>query len=555
MMKATGEAAGRGGDGGPPITGGGRASADGSTAELCPSWLLEVCGLGAPPGCAPGEAVTGRRLSDAAEDGCDDEAWGLAGGAVAIVHGGRAAACLGPACLQPPGVREALAGPGEGAVRVQEWPPRLGEVWLRGCSVTAGYWGNASATAASFGRSLGAGAEAGGTVAGAEVGGTVAGAEAGEAGTAGEVATWPMMASGRPQAPGPVPDGMPWVSTGDLGFVWRGELFLTGRLKDLVIVGGRNHYPADIEASAEALGREEGRGVGILRPGCTAAFAVPAGVARRAAAVLGMAGAAGAGAPEGEDGASEEEVLVVAGEPRPDPTSKRLPPRRVLEAVARGLAGTVAAAHGVTPRLVLLLPSHSVRKTSSGKVARLWNARALRQLADGDAAGPWGAGRLLLAGFAAAAPSAAARRRPETAVHDGRTLAGAELLTALRAELAVCGGVSEAGAIPEDAAVSALGLSSLAIAQWVGSCRSEFGLIGIDDDAVWGETFTLTWVAENAAALRRGECPEPRASETRGTGAAGATGASKAPAHRIQLPGVHESTWCEKNFPCCPCCH
>src|SRR5207344_1283180 len=43
----------------------------------------------------------------------------------------------------------------------------------------------------------------------------------------------------------------PFLRTGDLGFVQDGEMFVTGRLKDLVIVRGGNHYPQDIEATAE----------------------------------------------------------------------------------------------------------------------------------------------------------------------------------------------------------------------------------------------------------------------------------------------------------------
>ena len=58
-----------------------------------------------------------------------------------------------------------------------------------------------------------------------------------------------------------------YLRTGDLGFLHAGELFICGRIKDLIIVRGRNHYPQDIEKSAEASSA-------ALRPGCSAAFVV-----------------------------------------------------------------------------------------------------------------------------------------------------------------------------------------------------------------------------------------------------------------------------------------
>lgn len=58
-----------------------------------------------------------------------------------------------------------------------------------------------------------------------------------------------------------------YLRTGDLGFLHNGELFICGRIKDLIIVGGRNYYPQDIEATAEASDTR-------FRPGCSAAFTV-----------------------------------------------------------------------------------------------------------------------------------------------------------------------------------------------------------------------------------------------------------------------------------------
>lgn len=65
-----------------------------------------------------------------------------------------------------------------------------------------------------------------------------------------------------------LPDGKgPFLRTGDLGFLKEGALFVTGRLKDLIVIQGRNHYPQDIERTVE-------RSAAIFRPGCGAAFSV-----------------------------------------------------------------------------------------------------------------------------------------------------------------------------------------------------------------------------------------------------------------------------------------
>ena len=60
----------------------------------------------------------------------------------------------------------------------------------------------------------------------------------------------------------PVPDGLPagpWLRTGDLGVLFDGGLYITGRIKDLLIVAGRNHYPQDVEQTVAEAGRALGR--------------------------------------------------------------------------------------------------------------------------------------------------------------------------------------------------------------------------------------------------------------------------------------------------------
>src|SRR5205085_10585556 len=98
-------------------------------------------------------------------------------------------------------------------------PGEIGEIWVAGPSVAQGYWNRQDETTKTFGARL--------------------------------------------------PDRLegPFLRTGDVGFLRDGELFLTGRIKDLIIIRGRNLYPQDIELTAE-------RSHAALRPGCGAACAV-----------------------------------------------------------------------------------------------------------------------------------------------------------------------------------------------------------------------------------------------------------------------------------------
>jgi amino acid adenylation domain-containing protein len=124
-------------------------------------------------------------------------------------------------------------------------------------------------------------------------------------------------------------DEGPFLRTGDLGFVRDGELFVTGRLKDVIIIRGLNHYPQDIERTAE-------ESHAALRPGCGAAFPVEAGGAERL-------------------------VLVLEVERAP-----QSPPEEVIAAVRRA----VGEDHAVQAHAVVLVKAHSIPKTSSGKIQR-----------------------------------------------------------------------------------------------------------------------------------------------------------------------------------------
>lgn len=153
----------------------------------------------------------------------------------------------------------------------------------------------------------------------------------------------------------------PFLRTGDLGFLQDGELFFAGRLKDIVIIRGRNHYPQDIELTVE-----ESHPL-IRRSGCVAAFSA--------------------------DIANEERLIVVAeveqryrGQRRseasmPDEGDRRResPPAGAdaktrqpldVQAVIGNIRQAISAEHGLQVYGVFLIKAGSIPRTSSGKIQR-----------------------------------------------------------------------------------------------------------------------------------------------------------------------------------------
>jgi len=150
-------------------------------------------------------------------------------------------------------------------------------------------------------------------------------------------------------AEGAADDGT-WVQTGDYGTYYKGNLYITGRVKDLVIVDGRNHYPQDLEYSAQEASR-------ALRTGFVAAFSVPAN--QLPATVFDNPHAGLKYDPED----SSEQLVIVA---------ERAPGAHKLDyqPIADDIRAAIAVRHGVTVRDLLLVQSGSVPRTSSGKIGR-----------------------------------------------------------------------------------------------------------------------------------------------------------------------------------------
>jgi FkbH-like protein len=201
------------------------------------------------------------------------------------------------ACGRPlGGQRVAIVDPATGEPLAAD---REGEIWIAGPSVARGYWGRPEETAATFGACL----------------------TRGEAGGEG-----------------------PFLRTGDLGFLADGELLITGRLKDLIILRGRNLHPQDIERTAEASHPD-------LLPGGGAAFSVSA---------------------------EDTERLIVVHEVRRHA-------RATVEEIAAAVRSAVAEEHEAAVAEVVLIRPETLPRTSSGKVRRqacraAWRAGELSEV-------------------------------------------------------------------------------------------------------------------------------------------------------------------------------
>jgi fatty-acyl-CoA synthase len=176
----------------------------------------------------------------------------------------------------------------------------IGEVWLHGDNVARGYWRRPEETRLTFGAKLQSRLTEG------------------------------SHADGTPM------DGN-WLRTGDLGVYLDGELYITGRIADLVIIDGRNHYPQDIEATTTEASP-------LVRRGYVTAFAAPANH------------------PPGSADAGEQLVIVAERAPG----TGRADPQPAIEAIRTAVSNR----HGLSVADVVFLPAGAIPRTTSGKLAR-----------------------------------------------------------------------------------------------------------------------------------------------------------------------------------------
>lgn len=172
----------------------------------------------------------------------------------------------------------------------------VGEIWAQGDNVAAGYWEKPEETQRTFG-------------------GTIV-----------------------DPTPGTAPG--PWLRTGDLGFISEDELFIVGRVKDLLIVYGRNHYPEDIEATVQEI-----------TGGRVAAIAVSVNQTEKLVTIIELK----------KRGDSDEEV------------------RHKLSTVKDDVTSAISRSHGLKVSDLVLVPPGSIPTTTSGKIRRAACVEQYRQ--------------------------------------------------------------------------------------------------------------------------------------------------------------------------------
>ncbi len=174
-------------------------------------------------------------------------------------------------------------------------PNEIGEIWIKGPSVAKGYWQNDEETEATF-----------------------------------HVRIQPSRQdefSGQDE----------YLRTGDLGFLFQGQLYITGRIKDLIIIHGMNYYPQDIEHTVNHCHDS-------IRNGCTAAFSVTSVPCNLA----------------------DEEKLIVVTELSPTHEKSEENYRKICETIAQAIAEN----HELAVHSIVLIKAKTLPKTTSGKLRR-----------------------------------------------------------------------------------------------------------------------------------------------------------------------------------------
>lgn len=266
-----------------------------------------------------------------------------------------------------------------------------------------------------------------------------------------------------------------YLRTGDLGFLHKDELFICGRLKDLIIVGGRNYYPQDIEATAEAAGSA------MVRPGCSAAFTID---------------------PTHQGG--EEVALIMELKEVPSSQSE-------IDRVCGQLANTMKAAinveHSLGLEQIVFLKPRTVPKTSSGKIARAWCrkgfiagtltvvfTKAFKKIASMEIEGS-GPGTSAGGGATAGNPPASQGALTSDKIAELRALSKKDIVAKLIVDVNRMGGsVDTSSGVNNDSAIVTF-LDSMTISQFKGLLESHYAT-KLSDEYLFLETTSLNKLAE-----------------------------------------------------------
>lgn len=285
-----------------------------------------------------------------------------------------------------------------------------------------------------------------------------------------------------------------YLRTGDLGFIHNDELFICGRLKDLIIIGGRNYYPQDIEATAEASSV-------ITRPGCSAAFTID---------------------PTRQDG---EEVALVL-EIKEVPTDVKA----VCEPIIDAIRGAVNQEHSLGITQIVLLKPKSIPKTTSGKIARAWCRKAFldntldvvyRKSFKDDVP------------LSDVKPSAQTKVLNQGDIETLRAMSSNAILIKIRTDVAIIGSVSPVNVAVDQGLATVL--DSLGLSQFKGLLESEYA-VKLSDEYLFRESTTLTKLVE---VVKMGFAPDD-------------TGSSATPIAKAQgQGGIAEALGCPPGVVCC----
>jgi len=252
-----------------------------------------------------------------------------------------------------------------------------------------------------------------------------------------------------------------YLRTGDLGFLYNQELFICGRLKDLIIVGGRNYYPQDLEATAISLDPN-------LRPGCSAAFTID------------------------PSGAAEEVVMVME--------LREVVNKEECEDLVDRVRGAINQEHSLSLSVIMLIQPKTISKTTSGKIARAWCRKAFLgntlQVVYLKEFTP----KMLSMEIEASSSPVATRALTSEEIAEIRAMDKKEILSKLQTEIASMGAPPE---IPKDAAIATL-LDSMSVSQLKGLLEFRYA-VKLSDEYLFREGCTLTKLVE---IVRLGYAPD-----------------------------------------------